>query len=181
MESHLSLLILLDVRTSKRLIEDLASFLQQVSTVIQIYRKMIQRTNLQPLPLQHSNLPQRPISIPKLVPRQPNRPLLRLLAQRHSKQRPIARYQQLQRRAGNLVEENVSPLLVAETRLRVVEVKGVGLEGLFPGCGGFGGGGCVVGFDVPDKAQGAVGLEGAVQGVEGCGGGEPVECLLGGC
>jgi hypothetical protein len=103
MKSHLPLLILLHVRTTERVVKDLASFLQQVSTIIQIYRKTIQRTNLQPLPLKHSNLPQRPIPIPKLLPRQPDRPLLRLLPQRHSKQRSVTRYQQFQWRTADLV------------------------------------------------------------------------------
>ena len=71
----------------------------------------------------------------------------------------------------------MAPFFVAETRLGVVEAEGVSLEGLLPGRGGRGGGGRVVGFDVPDQAQGAVGLKGAVEGVEGCGRGEPVEGL----
>jgi hypothetical protein len=95
-------------------------------------------TNLQLLPLQHSNLPERPIPLPKLLPRQPNRPLLPLLAQRHRKQRPITSYQQFQRRAADLVQEDITPLFVAESRLRVVEAERVGLEGLLPDCWGLG-------------------------------------------
>ena len=159
MKRHLTLLILLHIRTSERLIKDLASFLhesEQISTTIpkhptRNFRKQkAERTNLQPLPHQHSNLPQRPIPLPKPLPRHPNRPLLLLLPQRHHEKRPIARYQQFQRRVGDLVQEDVPPLFVAEALLRVVEAEGVGLEGLFPGRRWFGGCGRVVGFDVPD-------------------------------
>ena len=161
MKRHLPLLVLLHVRTSERLIKDLASFLpesEQISTTIPKHTTRNPRkqkaesrnTNLQPLPLQHSNLPQRPIPLPKPLPRHPNAPLLLLLPQRHTEKRSIARYQQFQRRVGDLVQEDVSPLFVAEALLRVVEAEGVGLEGLFPGRRWFGGCGRVVGFDVPD-------------------------------
>jgi hypothetical protein len=51
-----------------------------------------------------------------------------------------------------LIFEDFAPLLVSETRLRVVEAESVRLQGFLPGCGegGRGRGRCVVGFDVPD-------------------------------
>lgn len=51
---------------------------------------------------------------------------------------------------ADLVKEDLAPLLVAEARLRVVELQRVGLEFLLPLCGLLGGGGRVVGVDVPD-------------------------------
>lgn len=51
---------------------------------------------------------------------------------------------------ADLVEEDFTPLLVAEARLRVVELQRVGLQLLLPFGGLLGGGGRVVRVDVPD-------------------------------
>lgn len=109
-----------------------------------------QQTNLQLLSLQNSNLPQRPIPLPNPLPTQPDRPLLLILSQRHREQRAISRDDHVQRRVADLVDEDFAPLLVAETGLRVVELERVLLQLLFPGRGLLGGGGRVVGVDVPD-------------------------------
>lgn len=108
------------------------------------------KTNLQLLPLQNRNLPQRPIPLPNPLPAQPDRPYLLVLPQRHREQRAIGRNDQVQRRVADLVEEDFTPLLVAEARLRVVELQRVGLQLLLPFGGLLGGGGRVVRVDVPD-------------------------------
>ena len=66
---------------------------------------------------------------------------------------------------------------MAEARLVVDEGEGVALQGGFPGSGLGVRRGRVVGFDVPDQAEGAVRLEDAVEGLEDVGGGKPMEGL----